>query len=347
MENIAILSGNDMKNNSGLTKDSFDASFLFEDGEFERKTGRSDYVNNVSVKIKNSFYYDKDNDCIFPEFAEFRDCPVCGGDKKEKIFTKDGFEHVKCSDCQFVYVDPILSEAAMARHYREEDNWTKVMLNEHDCQLNKKMYIYALELIQKHGAFKSILDVGAGTGFFVQTASELGFDALGIELNENMLKRASSKGINMENISMASLRDAGRKFDLVTSWFVLEHVSHPEEFVAEMASLLDVGGLLFIGVPNIDSLATRLNYKDSSTFAGNSHINFFNCDFLKDMAGKAGFSLLCSDTCITQLNGIKKYFRILGLTENSGLNDFLSELTSKYIHKNLLGAYLFCLFRKN
>ena len=329
-------------------KDLFDGSFLFPEGDFEERTGRRQYLKKSLNFLKEKNLYDHERDCIRQEFSEYRNCPVCDERKKDVVFIKEGFKHVKCERCQFIYVDPILNNVAMNQFYREEDQWTKVMLNRQEQEINKRMYTYTLRVINRFDdKICDILDVGAGTGLFVEVANNSGLNAVGIDPNVTMVERAERKGLDLFNMTLNELKKSGRHFDLVTSWFVLEHVPAPKIFIREMMDLLKDKGLLFVAVPNIDCLAHRFFQVESSTFGGYSHINFFNIDSLNKLASDNGLILLHAETYITQLANIRKYFSKLGLTPSSGLNRFIDDLTSNYIHDNLLGSFLCCLYRKN
>ena len=328
-------------------KDLFDGSYLFPKGEFDKSTGRTDYLKKRSNVIQESFFYDNSKNDLLEDYKRYRNCPICPSGEKNHIFTKDGFQHVLCLKCDFLYVDPILNDKAMALHYEQENEWTKVMLNNVEQETNRKMYDYTLNVLKQfRHDIVSILDVGSGTGAFVKAAAEKGFKVKGLEVNKDMIGRAQEQGIEMDNVTLSQLKEANSQFDLVTSWFVLEHVPYPGKFIEEMGAVLKADGLLFVGVPNIDALSTRLSFSDGTTFSGNSHINFFNIDSLTNLLEQKGFTLLHSETYITQLNTIKNYFRKMGLTNNSGLNKFIEELTSSKIHNLLLGNLLCCIYQK-
>ena len=308
-------------------KDSFDGSFLFPEDGFEDKTSRTEYCKTAYSAHNNKFYFDTKNNSIYPQYTKYRSCPLCSSDLKELVFVKGGFQHVKCRRCHFLYVDPILNEEAMSIHYKGESEWTKVMLNSTEREINRKMYEYTLNVVSKYSKqAHDVLDVGAGAGHFVEIVKEKGFNAKGIEINERMIERAAGKGMDISNETIATLKKNNAKYGLITFWAVLEHIPDPVMLIGEIKDLLEEQGLIFIMVPNIDSIANRLYCMDSPTFLGSSHINFFNIDFLNELVCKQGYSLLNVETYITQLNNIKKYFKSLGLTENSGLNKVLKDL---------------------
>lgn len=70
-------------------------------------------------------------------------------------------------------------------------------------------------------------------------------------------------------------------FDLVTSFFVLEHVDEPQTVLGEMVSLLRPGGRVHLVLPNIDT--------NPADFIVVDHINHFTGSSLSRALGDAGF----------------------------------------------------------
>ncbi len=112
--------------------------------------------------------------------------------------------------------------------------------------LNKKV-----ALIEKRNSGKgSLLDIGAGTGEFLKVAENKGWDISGVEPNSKARSSAKTKGVSLLE-SMDAV--AGKQFDVVTLWHVLEHLPDLEKTVAKIESLIKVGGTLIIAVPNHNS----------------------------------------------------------------------------------------------
>jgi ubiquinone/menaquinone biosynthesis C-methylase UbiE len=101
----------------------------------------------------------------------------------------------------------------------------------------------------------SLLDVGCGRGYFVKTASNNGFEAMGIDLSERAVEYGRRRlGVDAEASSPETLLQAGRTFNAVTLWHSLEHFDDPLGTLKTIRSLLSDGGLCVIEVPNLNSL---------------------------------------------------------------------------------------------
>ncbi|WP_350286741.1 class I SAM-dependent methyltransferase [uncultured Croceitalea sp.] len=122
----------------------------------------------------------------------------------------------------------------------------KVYLKVKNYSLKKKVV-----LIDSFGATKkTLLDVGAGTGDFLLAAKKANWNVSGVEPNKTAQKRASEKGISLEErLDVFS----GEKFEVITLWHVLEHLPDLEEQIKLVNSLLEDEGTLIVAVPNFKS----------------------------------------------------------------------------------------------
>lgn len=105
-------------------------------------------------------------------------------------------------------------------------------------------------IFKQNSGAGSLLDVGAGTGDFLKTAKERGWEVQGMEPNQKASSFALEKGIALKG----SLKEfEGKKFDVVTLWHVLEHIPNLEETVEALSKLVKLNGTLIIAVPNFKS----------------------------------------------------------------------------------------------
>ena len=108
-----------------------------------------------------------------------------------------------------------------------------------------------LNLINKQQSQKGkILDIGAGTGDFLLTAKNDGWETVGVEPSDRAKEIAKKKGISfVEQISELE----NHSFDVITMWHVLEHVPDLQLQIQELKRLLKPTGTLIIAVPNFKS----------------------------------------------------------------------------------------------
>ena len=100
---------------------------------------------------------------------------------------------------------------------------------------------------------KTLLDIGCGTGDFLEIAKNNNWNVLGIEPNEQARLIANSKTNNsVFDISQLETLEVN-SFDVITLWHVLEHLPDLEKHVKLFKSLLKPHGTLVIAVPNFKS----------------------------------------------------------------------------------------------
>ncbi|MEX0360002.1 MAG: class I SAM-dependent methyltransferase [Allomuricauda sp.] len=104
---------------------------------------------------------------------------------------------------------------------------------------------------------KNLLDFGAGTGDFLATAKERGFEVYGVEPNPKARDRAKQKGIELSE-SLSNFK--GSKYGVITLWHVLEHLPNLDGQLKELKELLEEDGLLVVAVPNYKSFDAK-HYK--------------------------------------------------------------------------------------
>lgn len=100
---------------------------------------------------------------------------------------------------------------------------------------------------------KRLLDIGCGTGDFLETAKLNNWQVTGVEPNERARTIANSKTKNaVYDISYLETLE-GNSFDVITLWHVLEHLPNLEVHVKLLKRLLKPNGTLVIAVPNFRS----------------------------------------------------------------------------------------------
>ncbi|SMO52806.1 class I SAM-dependent methyltransferase [Solitalea koreensis] len=110
-----------------------------------------------------------------------------------------------------------------------------------------------LRLISKHKKTGKLLDIGCGTGAFLETCMKAGWTITGVEPGEKAAKLASNKTGKNIYPSLFEKELNGEQFDVITMWHVLEHMPDLPATIARLKNLLKPDGLLVIAVPNYNS----------------------------------------------------------------------------------------------
>lgn len=160
------------------------------------------------------------------------------------------------SELQLLKTHPQPSLELLPKYYESEDY---ISHTDGKRSLFEKVYHFIkrkairdkVSLISKLQPQKgTLLDIGAGTGDFLQEAKNQNWLCTGIEPNEKAKNIAMSKGVSFV-ADLMSLEN--HSFDVITMWHVLEHVPDLEQQIQELKRLLKPNGTILIAVPNYKS----------------------------------------------------------------------------------------------
>ena len=118
-----------------------------------------------------------------------------------------------------------------------------------------------LNLLKKTSKNKNHLDIGCGTGEFLNACKNAGYNTTGIEPSE----LAREQAINNFKLSVSEDTNLGQfqenQFDSISMWHVLEHVPSLNKTIEEFNRILSKNGKVIIAVPNHKSWDAQ-HYKE-------------------------------------------------------------------------------------
>jgi 2-polyprenyl-3-methyl-5-hydroxy-6-metoxy-1,4-benzoquinol methylase len=105
-----------------------------------------------------------------------------------------------------------------------------------------------------------ILDIGCGTGAWLERLASLGFSQLhGIDLDIKQF-RAKKATCSQANLDYDDLGLGNKSFGLITSIEVIEHLENPGRLFFHVNKYLDNDGYFLLTTPNIHSVSCRLKF---------------------------------------------------------------------------------------
>lgn len=200
-------------------------------------------------------------------------CPVCNSIRNKSFLacidhtvSRETFQIVECESCGFKFTNPRPEEKDLGRYYKSEDyvshsNTKKGFINSTYQSVRKYTLLKKLQLISKYFKTGNILDIGCGTGEFLNTCKSAKWKTIGIEPDSDA-RQMAIKNYDLdvrEEGELKSLPDAS--FDIISMWHVLEHVPKLNERVEELKRLIKPNGIIIIAVPNCNSLDAKI-YKE-------------------------------------------------------------------------------------
>ena len=103
------------------------------------------------------------------------------------------------------------------------------------------LYRVFLEKLDRLGV-KSVLDVGCGSGAFMELASKKGYEIEGVDLSVEMVKRANEKNLNC---MVGTVADVKKRYEAAVAVFDVLNYIPPDEigsFLKSVANSLEPGG---------------------------------------------------------------------------------------------------------
>ena len=131
-----------------------------------------------------------------------------------------------------------------------------------------------LEVAHKLRGGGRLLDIGAGSGFLVGQAIQMGYSAEGIEPSGWLQKMAMRRSLPVHLGTFPHPAVKG-PFDLITLIDVLEHVSAPVALLQNIAANLAPDGMAVVVTPDVKSIAARVLGWNWWHFRV-AHIGYFN-----------------------------------------------------------------------
>ncbi len=160
-------------------------------------------------------------------------------------------------------------------------------------------YLYDVEMHPWVDGGK-LLDVGCGSGRYLQLMRALGWEITGVEYSEHAV-RVAREAVGPE-VHRGDVRDVAfspDSFDAITLNHVLEHLADPGDALAELRRIASPGARLAIVVPNKQGLGARWFGRDWVGWDPR-HFTYFSPDGLRIALERAGW---CVEQVTTSSRG--------------------------------------------
>lgn len=201
------------------------------------------------------------------------------------------YELLECQACTLIFQRYILDD--IKKIYSHSP--TKIQFQK-DSSLSVNLPEILIMLNFLRGQQAQILDFGCGNGSFIKIVRALDINSFYSEVVRDIeLEKLCIQYIDIFNCSL--------KFDYIYTNQVFEHLNEPYIILKNLTSLLKIGGIIKIEVPNGVGIKRRIKqginweniYKDKKRFnqvAPLEHINCFNYKSLFLLAKSCGLKLL-------------------------------------------------------
>jgi 2-polyprenyl-3-methyl-5-hydroxy-6-metoxy-1,4-benzoquinol methylase len=199
---------------------------------------------------------------------------------------------VKCINCNLQYLNPRINSKIIIESYEENIDEAHISqdvlrIETFTKSLKKIIKIFDIKNLEE----KFFLDIGSASGACLRSIKNFGFKEEGYEPSKWMVEYGKKKyDVNINQGSIANV-DENKRFDLISFWDVLEHVTELDETLKKVKKISKDNGFIIINVPNIKSLACTI-MGNRWPFYLNVHLYYFSKDTIKTLLKKYNFDLV-------------------------------------------------------
>lgn len=210
------------------------------------------------------------------QFVDQRCCYLCGGSRRgleQEAGIGVGELHlrwVRCLDCALVYLDPRPSAHALSvlydssgywqgdtgyRNYLADERWRRKTAHARACWFAQRLRASA-----PAGPWR-VLEVGSAAGYFLESLTELGVIAEGLELSQPMARLAHRRCSGRVKVRQGFVEDAAfekKEFQGLAAWGCDSNFDNPRQTFARCVEWLAPGGLLAMNFHEHDHWARHL-----------------------------------------------------------------------------------------
>lgn len=252
-----------------------------------------------------------------PDFYEFHSlssvqrtdvCALC----KEKAGSLIGrvnyagigeWDVVQCPSCGLISLDPmpgldVIKEGGRRLYLTQQATKSRRRMLRYFSRSYRRGGHFALHYLRKLGICDapSILEVGAGNGYFSQGVKKIYPEAkiYCLDVVEDLLVYYK-KHLDCEPVigEFSSEKFNDKKFDLIIARDILEHVRDPVQMLHDAYKLLKPGGLLFFITPNgredVWESSQLFKHNGSASLMWQNHFHYFLPETLHKMLSTVGF----------------------------------------------------------
>ncbi|MEM6320556.1 MAG: methyltransferase domain-containing protein [Bacteroidota bacterium] len=235
----------------------------------------------------------------------YSSCPLCNSKAiglamatKDYSISKEAFNIYRCQNCDFHFTQDIPAPEAIGPYYdssvyishsdTKEGFVNRIYHSARELMLNKKR-----QLVTKLTSGKRLLDIGSGTGYFLNHMQENGYEVIGVEIDADARQATKAKfGIDVNPTTPFLENKIRQQVDIITLWHVLEHLHDMDGYMQSMHRQLKDDGVVLIAVPNHKAYDAQHYGKHWAAYDVPRHLWHFSPKTVARLADKNGFKVV-------------------------------------------------------
>lgn len=229
-------------------------------------------------------------------------CSLCNSNNTKPLIVKSGFAIVQCAECNFVYVNPRITNEQLQNIYQhnyfKNKDYGYVGYEQEKRLRIKNFERWLEEAIPFMPVNKPVnaLDVGCAAGYCLDVMKANGWNAEGLELDAEMCINLENDGQIVYHRSLDNF-ESKHKYQVITLFDVIEHIPGIDAAFKQLNHLLDADGIVIMVTPNHNSFQRKLFRKRWFQYKPIEHIQYFSRQSLAVFARRNNLQIIHGSKC--------------------------------------------------
>jgi SAM-dependent methyltransferase len=224
------------------------------------------------------------------------------------------YQYYKCFTCGVKFLYPFPSKDFLTEFYSDFHNNNNNNNNNNFYDFyEKRMFLdfeSKINLIKKYKYnFKYLLDIGCGKGDFMLECNKNQINTFGIDLSNTAIEIAKLRGLN---VYLGDLNDNNlfynQKFDVITFWATIEHITDPIITLIKIKELLSDDGIFLFDTGLSDNFLDNILPGVNQWYDPPQHLYVHSKKSIEFILKSTGFDIIYFDSSFER-NIVRKYFK--------------------------------------
>ncbi len=215
-------------------------------------------------------------------------CPWCdspdirqGSKIHDYFLTREEFSLFSCNSCGLVFTNPRPKLENLGLYYQSDKYYSHTssqggiipFIYRKVKEINLKT---KFKQVTTGSVINKVLDIGCGTGDFLNVCKKSGKEIHGIE-PDSKARNLAKEILKVEILHPdQSEKIPDESFDLITMWHVLEHVPDLKKQISELSRIIKKGGKVVIALPVYESYDAEVYKEKWAAWDVPRHLYHFN-----------------------------------------------------------------------
>lgn len=283
---------------------------------------------------------------IIDNIKDFKniECPFCKStsiEMKNRNLESNLYKCKKCNTLFRKYFLPPFTDYSSKYFVEDYKNQYGKTYEEDSANLTA-LAKRRLEKIKKIKPNGKILDIGSAMGFFLKEAREYGYETEGIEISKYASDYCiNTLNLNVHNCSLLDFEYKEKEYDIITAWYVVEHIYNFENILERIIYSLKDDGILAFATPNGNGLSGRFN-KNYFSIVPSDHAFEANPKSLDILMSKYSLKCIALENQSVYYNRFCDIFGFNFIKKNT----ILSKIYNSIAKNKNLGDTFECIYSK-